>query len=68
MAIQKHKAERHGCGFTCWGQFVAMRFGQLGQAQSLEKFVKGERQAKESNRSAKQVAGSSPVGSLFTTV
>lgn len=29
------QAERHARGFTCWGQFVAMLFCQLGRAQSL---------------------------------
>jgi Domain of unknown function (DUF4372) len=34
-AVQQHKAERHARGFTCWGQFVAMLFCQLGRAHSL---------------------------------
>ena len=34
-AVRKHQAERHARGFTCWGQFVAMLFCQLGRAQSL---------------------------------
>ena len=33
--VRQHRAERHARGFTCWGQFVAMLFCQLGQAQSL---------------------------------
>src|SRR5437660_2914167 len=34
-AVRQHKAERHARGFTCWGQFIAMLFCQLGQAKSL---------------------------------
>jgi hypothetical protein len=33
--VRQHQAERHARGFTCWGQFVAMLFCQLGPAQSL---------------------------------
>ena len=40
-AVQKHKAERHARGFTCWGQFVAMLFCQLGQAKSLREICNG---------------------------
>ena len=39
--VRQHRAERHARGFTCWGQFVAMRFGQLGQAQSLREICGG---------------------------
>ena len=35
IATRKHNAERHARGFTCWGQFVAMLFCQLGHAKSL---------------------------------
>ncbi|MCD6526035.1 MAG: DUF4372 domain-containing protein [Desulfuromonas sp.] len=28
--VKETKAERHARGFTCWGQFVAMLFCQLG--------------------------------------
>jgi Domain of unknown function (DUF4372) len=35
FAARKHNAERHARGFTCWGQFVAMLFCQLGHAKSL---------------------------------
>jgi len=28
-AVKETNAERHARGFTCWGQFVAMLFGQL---------------------------------------
>jgi hypothetical protein len=34
-------AERHARGFTCWGQFVAMLFCQLGRAHSLREIVGG---------------------------
>ena len=35
QAVRQHRGERHARGFTCWGQFVAMLFCQLGRAQSL---------------------------------
>ena len=41
QAVQKHKAERHARGFTCWGQFVAMMFCQLGSAKSLREICQG---------------------------
>ncbi len=37
----KTKAERHARGFTCWGQFVAMLFCQLGRAHSLREICGG---------------------------
>lgn len=40
-AVQKHEAERHARGFTCWGQFVAMLFCQLGAARSLREICNG---------------------------
>lgn len=40
-AVGKHKADRHARGFTCWGQFVAMLFCQLGQAKSLREICNG---------------------------
>lgn len=39
--VQQHKAERHARGFTCWDQFVAMLFCQLGGAQSLREICGG---------------------------
>ena len=39
--VRKHKGERHARGFTCWGQFVAMLFCQLGKAQSLREICGG---------------------------
>jgi len=37
------RAERHAKGFTCWGQFVAMLFCQLGRAHSLREITGGLR-------------------------
>lgn len=39
--VQKHKAERHARGFSCWGQLVAMLFCQLGRAHSLREICGG---------------------------
>ena len=41
MAVGQHRAERHARGFTCWGQFVAMLFCQLGRAHSLREICQG---------------------------
>jgi hypothetical protein len=41
QAVAKHQAERHARGFTCWGQFVAMLFCQLGAARSLREICNG---------------------------
>jgi hypothetical protein len=40
-AVSKHKADRHARGFTCWGQFIAMLFCQVGQAHSLREICGG---------------------------
>ncbi len=40
-AVVEHRAERHARGFSCWGQFVAMLFCHLGQAQSLREICGG---------------------------
>lgn len=40
-AVHATNAERHARGFTCWGQFVAMLFCQLGRAQSLREICGG---------------------------
>src|ERR1019366_9508805 len=40
-AVKEHKAERHGRGFTSWGQFMAMLFCQLGRAHSLREICGG---------------------------
>ena len=39
--VQQYKGERHARGFTCWDQFVAMLFCQLGGAQSLREICGG---------------------------
>ena len=43
QAVMETKAERHARGFTCWGQFVAMLFCQLGRAHSLREISGGLR-------------------------
>ena len=40
-AVVDTNAERHARGFTCWGQFVAMLFCQLGRAHSLREICGG---------------------------
>jgi hypothetical protein len=40
-AVVTTNAERHARGFTCWGQFVAMLFCQLGRAYSLREICGG---------------------------
>ncbi len=40
-AVVDSHAERHARGFTCWGQFVAMLFCQLGHAHSLREICGG---------------------------
>ena len=35
QAVHQHHADCHLRGFSCWGQFVAMLFCQLGKAHSL---------------------------------
>jgi len=39
--VKKHNAERAAKGFTCWTQFVAMLFCQLGRADSLRDICNG---------------------------
>jgi hypothetical protein len=39
--VKVHRAEHHARGFTCWEQFVAMLFCQLGRAQSLREICGG---------------------------
>src|SRR5438552_3747387 len=39
--VKRTRAERHARGFTCWGQFVAMLFCQLGRAHSLREICGG---------------------------
>jgi hypothetical protein len=40
-AVAETKSEKGAKGFTCWGQFVAMLFCQLGQARSLREISGG---------------------------
>src|SRR6058998_3796897 len=40
-AVQSTNAERHARGFSCWDQFVAMLFAQLGRAHSLREICGG---------------------------
>ena len=39
--VKAHRGEHHARGFTCWEQFVAMLFCQLGRAQSLREICGG---------------------------
>lgn len=39
--VNKHRAERHAKGFTCWNQFVSMMFCQLARADSLREICNG---------------------------
>jgi DDE family transposase/uncharacterized protein DUF4372 len=41
--VKRTHGERHARGFTCWGQFVAMLFCQLGRAHSLREICGGLR-------------------------
>jgi hypothetical protein len=41
QAVRDHNAEYHARGFTCWGQFVAMLFCQLGRAHTLREICGG---------------------------
>lgn len=41
QAVIATRAERHARGFTCWGQFIAMLFCQLGRAHSLREICGG---------------------------
>jgi hypothetical protein len=40
-AVRRHRAERNAKGFSCWGQFVAMLFCQLGSVTSLRDITNG---------------------------
>lgn len=39
--VRRHQAEKGAKGFSCWDQFVAMLFCQVGQAHSLREIVMG---------------------------
>ena len=41
--VRKQRAEHRAKGFSCWGQFIAMLFCQLGQAKSLREIHEGFR-------------------------
>ncbi len=40
-AVRKHQAERGAKRFSCWDQFVAMLFCQMGAAHSLREICGG---------------------------
>ena len=40
-AVHHHHAERGAKGFSCWEQFVSMRFCQMGSAHSLREICGG---------------------------
>ena len=39
--VKETQAERHARGFSCWDQYAAMLFCQLGKAQSLREICQG---------------------------
>jgi len=41
QAVRRHKADARTKGFSCWDQFVAMMFCQVGQAKSLREIEEG---------------------------
>lgn len=43
QAVKRTGAERRSKGFSCWGQFVAMLFCQLGRAHTLREITGGLR-------------------------
>src|SRR4030095_7077678 len=40
-AVRQHQAERAAKGFSCWDQFIAMLFCQMGGANSLREICGG---------------------------
>ena len=40
-SVSRHQGEKHAKGMTCWSQFVAMLFSQLGGARSLREITGG---------------------------
>ena len=40
-AVQKHQAEKHAKGMSCWSQFIALLFFHLGGARSLREITGG---------------------------
>ena len=41
QSVKKHDAEFHARGFTCWSQFIALLFCQLGRAHTLREICGG---------------------------
>jgi len=41
QAVKKHRSDFASKGFTSWGQFIAMLFGQFGRAHSLSQICGG---------------------------
>ena len=39
--MNKHQAEKHAKGMTCWSQFIALMFCHLGGARSLREIIGG---------------------------
>jgi hypothetical protein len=65
--VVRTRAERHARGFSCWGQFVAMLFCQLGRAHSLREITGGLRSCEGKLKHLGIWAPShSPVGALST--
>jgi len=48
-AVARHDGMRLARGFSCWDQFVAMLFCQLGQAHSLREIREGLQACEEAN-------------------
>jgi hypothetical protein len=40
-AVKQHGAEKHAKGMTCWSQFIALMFCQLGGTRSLREIIGG---------------------------
>jgi len=40
-AVNKHEADKHAKGMTCWSQFIALMFCHLGGARSLREIIGG---------------------------
>jgi hypothetical protein len=75
--VKRTHAERHARGFTCWGQFVAMLFCQLGRAHSLREICGGLRSSEGKlkhlgitapNRSTLAYANEHPPWQLYRAV
>ena len=53
--VKRTHAERHARGFSCWGQFVAMLFCQLGRAHSLREICGGLRSSVGDHQKARNL-------------